>query len=84
MKSFNEILTLFTSVNTSDLLSYVKSYAKHIAFVFDGFDEYPISLQKVSLITDLIKVVHNGNIFLNSTVVVTSSRDQQLLCSYIV
>ena len=72
VKSFNEILTLFTSVNTSDLLSYVKSYAKHVAFVFDGFDEYPISLQKVSFITDLIKGVHNGNIFLNSTVVVTS------------
>ena len=72
VESFNEILTLFTSINTSDLMNYVKSYAKHIAFIFDGFDELPISLQKVSFITDLIKGVNNGSMFLNSTVVVTS------------
>ena len=72
VKSFNEFLTLFTSVNTFDLMKYVKCYAKHVAFVFDGFDEYPISLQKGSFITDVIKGVHNGNMFLNSTVVVTS------------
>ena len=72
VKSLNEFLELFTSENSSDLIKYVKHYANSVAFVFDGFNEYPISLQYTSYITDIIKGVNDANVFLNSMVVVTS------------
>ena len=70
--SVNEIIELFTSKNTPDLQKYVsESREINVAFVFDGFDEYPVALQKKSFITDFIKGFnHYGND--NSTVVVTS------------
>ena len=40
--------------------------------MFDGFDEYPVALQKKSFITNLIKGENDGRLFVNSTVVVTS------------
>ena len=72
--SVNEIIELFTSENTPDLEKYVnKSRGINVAFVFDGFDEYPVALQKNSFITDFIKDVnHYNSKFCNSTVVVTS------------
>ena len=69
VKSLNEILELFTSSSTSDLEEYVhKDDGMNIAFVFDGFDEYPSALRKESFIVDLI----GGKLLSNSTVVVTS------------
>ena len=50
----------------------IESYGVNVAFVFDGFDEYPIVLQKQSFITDLIKGENDGKKFLHSAVVVTS------------
>ena len=73
VKSVNQILNLFASENTRDLQKYVKkSGGKNVAFVFDGFDEYPVALQGESYITALIKGVNDGKLFYNSTVVVTS------------
>ena len=73
VKSVNEILELFTSKNTPDLQKYVNvARGVNVAFVFDGFDEYPVALQKDSYIKDLIKGVNDGKRFFNSTVVVTS------------
>ena len=69
VKSINEILELFTPNNTSALKEYINvNDGINVAFVFDGFDEYPVALQKQSFITDLIQ----GKIFGNSAVVVTS------------
>ena len=79
VKSINEILELFTSEYSSDVMEYVEHHAKHTAFVFDGFNEYPISLQCTSFITDLIKGINDGSIFLNSTIVVTSRPTATLL-----
>ena len=73
VNSVNEILELFTSDNSHDLQNYVmKSHGKNVAFIFDGFDEYPVKLQEDSFITDLIKGVGRGRLFYNSTVIVTS------------
>ena len=47
VKSINEILELFTSENTPDLIAYIKkSRGKYVALVLDGFDEYPVASQK--------------------------------------
>ena len=71
--SINELLELFTFENTSDLQTYVKeSRGANVAFVFDGFDEYPVALQKESFVTKLIKGENDGRMFCNSAVVVTS------------
>ena len=71
--SVNEIVELFTSETTPDLQKYINvARGINVAFVFDGFDEYPVALQKCSFITDLIKGVNDGKMFFNSTVIVTS------------
>ena len=73
VKSVKEILKLFASENSFDLYEFVKkSHGKNVAFVFDGFDEYPVALQQNSFITNLIKCKNDGRLFVNSTVVVTS------------
>ena len=73
VKSINQILELFTSQITPDLLRYVnKSRGENVAFVFDGFDECPSALRKKSFIIDLIKGMDTGKMFYNSTVIVTS------------
>ena len=73
VKSVNEIFELFTSESSADLKAYVnKSRGENIAFVFDGFDEYPVALQKESFVTNLIKGENDGRMFHNSAVVVTS------------
>ena len=72
IKSVDEILKFFASENTPDLKRYIEnSYGQNVAFVFDGFDEYPSSLREKSFITYLIKGVNCGRI-LDSTVIVTS------------
>ena len=73
VKSVNGIFELFTSESSADLKAYVnKSRGENIAFVFDGFDEYPAALQKESFVTNLIKGEKDGRMFRNSAVVVTS------------
>ena len=73
IKSVEEILEHFTSENSCDLYKFVKkNRGKNVAFVFDGFDEYPVALQQNSFITNLIKGENDGRLFVNSTVVVTS------------
>ena len=69
------MLKLFTSKVTFDLEEYVdESHGGNIAFVLDGFDEFPYELRKDSFITYLIKGKDNFNmnLFHNSTVIVTS------------
>ena len=85
VKSVKEILELFTSENSSDLYDIVKKYrGGNVAFVFDGFDEYPVALQKKSFITNLIKGENDGRLFINSTVVVTSRPTATLSLHHIV
>ena len=73
VKSFNEILELFTSEKISELTEFIKkSRGKNVAFLFDGFDEYPVALQKESFITNFIKGKSNDRTFLKSMVIVTS------------
>ena len=78
--SINELLELFTFESTPELQKYVKtSGGANVAFVFDGFDEYPAALQKDSFVTNLIKGESNGRRFHNSAIVVTS-RPTATLC----
>ena len=80
IKSVDEILGLYTSENSLDLQKFVKkSCGKNVAFIFDGFDEYPVILQKNSFIIDLIKKKNNGRLFCNSMIIVTS-RPTATLC----
>ena len=73
INSVEELLNVFTPENMSDSIKYfTNSYGKNVAFVFDGFDEYPVSLQKKSFITSLIKGEADGTKYLYSVVVATS------------
>ena len=73
IKSVDEILKLFTSKVTPELKEYIEENCGiNVAFLFDGFDEYPSRLQRNSFITKLIKSEDDGKVFLNSTIVVTS------------
>ena len=72
IKSLTDILNLFSSTfeKACGLEEYVtESHGVNAAFVLDGFDEFPVTLQKQSFITDLI-IGQNDN--LNSVVIVTS------------
>ena len=87
VKSLDEILNLIyvdeDDMNT--LKPYVEeSYGKNVAFVFDGFDEYPVEKQNKSFITNLIKGENKGRKFLHSTIVVTSRPTATLLLQGIV
>ena len=71
--SVKEILELFTCENTPKLFTYIKKRrGENVAFVLDGFDEYPVALQRKSFIANLIKCENDGKLFLNSAVIVTS------------
>ena len=73
VQSVKEILELFVFENTPELNAYIKKRrGKNVAFLLDGFDEYPVALQRKSFITDLIKCENDGKLFLNSAVIVTS------------
>ena len=72
-KSINEILELFATEIPHDVKECVTdSHGINVAFVFDGFDEYPAELQKESFVTNLIKGESDGKKFIYSTIVVTS------------
>ena len=70
IKSTTQLLQLFTSTKTAaDVADYLQEYnGSGVAFVIDGFDEYPSSLQRSSLIVDIIR----GDILHKAIVVVTS------------
>ena len=70
IKEIKELLQLFTSPkiagNVADYLQ--ECNGNRVAFVIDGFDEYPTFLQKGSFIVDIIK----GEILHKAIIVVTS------------
>ncbi|XP_065919173.1 protein NLRC3-like [Dysidea avara] len=70
VKSIASLLQLYSSANTASVISdYLQACnGENVAFVIDGFDEYPTSLRKKSFIVDLI----TGNILPKTIVVVTS------------
>ena len=74
MKSAEELLQLYTTekvaIEVTDYLE--KCSGQNVAFVFDGFDEFPAS-QESSIITDIIGIGKSyGRKFWKSVVVVTS------------
>ena len=70
VESVEQLLQLYISVNSASTVSeYLKDYfGQNVAFVIDGFDEYPASLRQSSFIVDLI----TGNVLTKAVVVVTS------------
>ena len=70
IESTEQLFQLYTSSNiASDVSDFLHSGNENkVAFLIDGFDEYPSKLQKHSFILDIIV----GNIFPDSVVVVTS------------
>ena len=70
IQTIQHLLQVYTSCNTAFLLSeYLKeTCGKGVAFVFDGFDEYPASLRQSSYIAKLIA----GTVLTEAIVVVTS------------
>ena len=72
IKTIEDIIQLFTSKITEKLQKFVdNSHGEHIAFVFDGFDEYPeVAQKKNPFITNLIQRI--GRKIFNSAVIVTS------------
>ena len=74
MKSVGELLQLYTSSKVStEVNDYLEKCSGHnVAFVFDGFDEFPVP-QKDSVVLDIIGIGNNyGRKFCRSIVVVTS------------
>ena len=74
MKSVEELLQLYTSSKVAtEVNDYLEKCSGHnVAFVFDGFDEFPMS-QTDSVILDIIGIGNNyGRKFCRSIVVVTS------------
>ncbi|XP_065898088.1 protein NLRC5-like isoform X2 [Dysidea avara] len=75
MTSVKELLQVYTSERVaSDVNDYLEMRrGENVAFVFDGFDEFPASLQENSSITDIIEREKGiGKVFYKATVVVTS------------
>ena len=70
IKSTTQLLQLFTSTKVAtDVADYLQECdGSGVAFVIDGFDEYPSSLQHSSLIVDIIR----GEVLHKAMVVVTS------------
>ena len=70
IKSVTQLIQLFTSTKIAcDVADYIQECnGSGVAFVIDGFDEYPSSLQHSSLIVDIIR----GEILHKAMVVVTS------------
>ena len=70
IESITQLLQLFTSTKIAcDVADYIQECnGSDVAFVIDGFDEYPSSLQHSSLIVDIIR----GEILHKAMVVVTS------------
>ena len=74
MKSAEELLQLYTTEKVAtEVIDYLeKCSGQNVAFVFDGFDEFPAS-QEGSIVTDIIGIGKSyGRKFWKSVVVVTS------------
>ena len=76
IESMQELLQIYTSktVAPSDVEKYLENCkGQDVAFVFDGFDEFPVTLQEKSFITSIItRERHVCKDFNNLTIVVTS------------
>jgi len=76
MTSVKELLQVYTFNEkvASDVNNYMEvRKGENVAFVFDGFDEFPASLQEDSFITDIIEREKGlGKVFYKSIIVVTS------------
>ena len=74
MKSVEELLQLYTSRKVAaEVNDYLENYCgQNVAFVFDGFDEFPAS-QESSVVKDILGIGNDyGRKFYKSVVVVTS------------
>ena len=74
MKSVEELLQLYTSRKVAaEVNDYIENYCgQNVAFVFDGFDEFPASLEG-SVVKDILGMGNDyGRKFYRSVVVVTS------------
>ena len=76
INSVKEIVQLFcTEKVTTHITTYLnESNGRKAAFLFDGFDEFPASLQKSSFIADLIKGNISVGLTLFESIVVVTSR----------
>jgi len=76
IKSLEEILQIYipNKALAADTAQYLEACkGEKVAFVFDGYDEFPAKLQKSSIIADIIEGEKGlGMKFCNSVVVVTS------------
>ena len=86
MKSIEELLQLYTTEKeASEVIDYLrKTNGQTVGFVFDGFDEFPVS-QESSVVADILGISSEyGRKFCNSTVVVTSRPTATLFLQTIV
>jgi len=75
MTSVKELLQLYTSERVATVVnSYLEiRRGDNVAFIFDGFDEFPGHLQEESFVTDIIEREKGlGTVFYKSTIVITS------------
>ena len=77
VKSIKDLVELFTSTKIAkDVADYIQECnGSGVAFVIDGFDEYPSSLQHSSFIVDVI-----GGKTLHKAMVVVTSRPTATIC----
>ena len=70
IESVKQLLQLYTSTQIASAVSeyIIECNGDNVAFLIDGFDEYPASLQRRSFIVDII----NGRVLHRAMVVVTS------------
>ena len=86
MKTVKELIQLYTNEKVAgEVSNYLEKIdGQNVVFIFDGFDEFPISQEK-SIVTDIIGT-SSGNVrkFCKSTVVVTSRLSTTLILHKIV
>ena len=85
MKSIEELLQLYTTEKeATEVIDYLKKTSgQTVGFVFDGFDEFPIS--ESSIVADIIGISNDyGRKFCKSIVVVTSRPTATLFLQTIV
>ena len=86
MKSVKELIQLYINDKVAvEVSNYLEIFnGQNVAFVFDGFDEFPIS-QESSIVTDIIGTSSdNVRKYSKSTVVVTSRSSSTLILRNVV
>ena len=82
IESVKQLLELFTSTKIAvDIADYLQECnGNGVAFVIDGFDEYPVLLHQRSFIVDLIsgKILHKAMVVVTSRPTATVSLDNQV------